>query len=167
MLPIRTILYPTDFSARSEYAFPLACSLARDHDARLLVMHVVPPPQAVGYDEMPLPPPLSPEYNEQMAANLRRLQPPDPALRVEYRLEEGFAATEILRLAEEAKADLVVMGMHGRTGLSRLVLGSVAEHVVRKARCSVLTVKAPFPGVESGLPVEQAAALSSTEDPGQ
>jgi nucleotide-binding universal stress UspA family protein len=102
-----------------------------------------------------------------MAANLRQLQPSDPALHVEYRLEEGFAATEILRLAEEAKADLIVMGTHGRTGLSRLVLGSVAEQVVRKARCPVLTVKAPFPGMESGLPVEQEAALSATEDSGQ
>jgi nucleotide-binding universal stress UspA family protein len=145
MLSIQTIMHPTDFSERSEYAFRLACSLARDHGARLIVLHVVPPPQSVGYDEMPLTPPLSPDYKGQLEDKLRQFQSVDPKLRIDWRLEEGFAADEILGTAQEAKADLIVMGTHGRTGLGRLLMGSVAEQVVRKAACPVLTVKAPLP----------------------
>jgi hypothetical protein len=64
---------------------------------------------------------------------------------VERRVEEGDAVEAILRVAQEVRADLLVMGTHGRTGLGRLLMGSVAEQVVRKAACPVLTVKAPFP----------------------
>jgi nucleotide-binding universal stress UspA family protein len=62
---------------------------------------------------------------------------------VEHHLKEGDPAAEILRLAQEARVDLIVMGMHGRTGLGRLLMGSVAERVVRQAPCPVLTVKVP------------------------
>jgi nucleotide-binding universal stress UspA family protein len=60
-------------------------------------------------------------------------------------LQEGDPATEILRIAQECKCDLIVMGTHGRTGVARLLMGSVAEHVVRKAECPVLVVKTPLP----------------------
>jgi nucleotide-binding universal stress UspA family protein len=62
---------------------------------------------------------------------------------VETRLLEGEPARTIVDLAREAGADLIVLGSHGRTGLDRLLMGSVAEHVVRKAGCPVLTVKSP------------------------
>jgi nucleotide-binding universal stress UspA family protein len=146
MSAIRTILHPTDFSERSESAFRLACALARDHGARLLVLHVVPPPQSVGSGEMPVTFPLSPAYREELEDQLRRFKAADPKLRVTCHtchLEEGFAADEILRNAQAVNADLIVMGTHGRTGLGRLLMGSVAEEVVRKAACPVLTVKAP------------------------
>jgi nucleotide-binding universal stress UspA family protein len=68
---------------------------------------------------------------------------------MEYHLEAGDPATEILRVAREVPCDLIVLGTHGRTGLTRLVLGSVAEEVLRKAPCSVLTVKAPPPAAEA------------------
>jgi nucleotide-binding universal stress UspA family protein len=64
---------------------------------------------------------------------------------VEYYLEEGKAVDVILRLAEELRCDLIVMGTHGRTGVGRLVMGSVAEQVVRRALCPVVTVKCPGP----------------------
>jgi nucleotide-binding universal stress UspA family protein len=149
MLPISTIIHPTDFSDRSEYAFRLACSLARDHGARLIVLHVVPTPQGVGYNELPIVPPLSPDYRQELEEKLHKFKTVDPKLRVECRLEEGFAADEILRIARDTKADLIVMGTHGRTGLARLLMGSVAEQVARKAACPVLTAKAPITDAKS------------------
>jgi nucleotide-binding universal stress UspA family protein len=72
---------------------------------------------------------------------LFKLQPPDRTIHVQRLLREGDPAQEILHTAEETKADLIVMGTHGRTGLRRLLMGSVAEVVLRKAPCPVLTVK--------------------------
>jgi len=144
MLPINTILHPTDFSTHSEHAFSLACSLARDHGAKLIVLHVVPPPQMVVYEGMPVSQPAPNLYRDGADERLRKIKPADPAIHCEHRLEEGPAAPEILRVAEEVKADLIVMGTHGWTGLARLLMGSIAEKVVRKALCPVLTLKAPF-----------------------
>jgi nucleotide-binding universal stress UspA family protein len=141
MLPIRTILHPTDFSDRSDYAFRLACSLSRDYDARLVILHVASPPVTVVGDAMWVGP-IEPNFTE-LKDKLLRLKGPDPK-RVERRLEEGDPAAEILRVARESKCDLIVMGTHGRRGLGRLLMGSVAEQVVRKAPCPVVTVKAPF-----------------------
>jgi nucleotide-binding universal stress UspA family protein len=143
MLPIRTILHPTDFSERSEFAFGLACALARDYGARLTLMHVAEPPMAfVGEGGLLLPAAVDLEAVQQ---RLQQLQPGDPTLAVEYRLVQGDAATQILGAAGETKCDLIVLGTHGRTGLGRLLLGSVAEQVVRKAPCPVVTVKTPLP----------------------
>ncbi len=139
MQQIQRILYPTDFSERATAAFPLACALARDHGAQLLVLHVKPPVVIVGVLVAPEPPELRQQLHEQ----LNRLRPADPNVRVEHQLLEGEPAREILRLAREANCDLIVMGTHGRTGLPRLLLGSVAEEVMRKAACPVLTVKVP------------------------
>jgi len=148
MLPIHTILHPTDFSDRSGNAFQLACALTRDYGARLVVLHVSVPPTIV-YGQGILPP--DPEILRQEAKEqLDRLQAPQADARAERRLEEGDPATEVLRLAREIGANLIVMGTHGRTGLGRLLMGSVAEQVVRKATCPVLTVTTPFPGTVPG-----------------
>jgi nucleotide-binding universal stress UspA family protein len=148
MLSVQTILHPTDFSERSGYAFRLACSLARDRGARLIVLHVMPVPLV---QEKRL-------YREEMAGELSRLGAPDARVRVEHRLEEGDAATQILRLAQETGCDLIVMGTHGRTGLGRLLMGSVAEQVLRLAACPVLTVRAPFaPSEPAGSPALEGA----------
>ena len=82
-------------------------------------------------------------YRDELRARLQTLQSGEPGVPVEYRLEAGDPATEVLRVAREVPCDLIVLGTHGRTGLTRLVLGSVAEEVLRKAPCPVLTVKAP------------------------
>jgi nucleotide-binding universal stress UspA family protein len=145
----QTILHPTDFSERSGYAFRLACSLARDRGARLIVLHVMPVPLV---QEKRF-------YQEEMSAELNRLRAPDSQIQVEHRLEQGDPATQILRIAQETGCDLVVMGTHGRTGLDRLLMGSVAEEVVRRAACPVVTVKAPFPQ----LPSVAAPILEETE----
>jgi nucleotide-binding universal stress UspA family protein len=153
MLPIHTILHPTDFSERSEFAFDMACALARDYGARLILLHVATRPVII-YGEGVVPP--EPEdYQAEAKEKLYRIEAPDPRIGVEYRLQEGDPATAILGVAEETNADLVVMGTHGRTGLRRLLMGSVAEQVVRKASRPVLTVRTPFP---EALPSVQPAA---------
>ena len=151
MLPIRTILHPTDFSERSANAFEVACSLARDSGAGLIVLHVLERP-VIAYTGVAMAPPAPGPSEEERKALLKRLkhvQPQAPAVAVEHRLEQGDPATGILQVAQEAGCDLIVMGTHGRTGLGRLLLGSVAEQVLRKAPCPVLTVKTPLPEARS------------------
>ena len=158
MLTIRTILHATDFSERSEFAFRLACSLARDYGARLIVMHVAEPAMAIAGEGV-LMFPLAVDV-QPLRERLQQLRPPDPKVQVEHRLVEGDAATEILRVAEETKCDMIVLGTHGRTGLGRLLMGSVAEQVVRKALCPVLTVKTALPEpCPSGEPTSAAAGI--------
>jgi nucleotide-binding universal stress UspA family protein len=153
VLPIHTILHPTDFSDHSSVAFRMACALARDYGARLVVVHATGLP-AIAFVEGGAPP--RPEDLFAAAeAELSRVRPPDPQVRVERLLKEGDPVTEILSAAREAGADLIVMGTHGRTGLGRLLMGSVAEHVVRHATCPVVTVRTPFPADE---PAEAALA---------
>ena len=142
MVPIKTILHPTDFSDNSDFAFQQACSMAREHQARLIVLHVGPSAVATSVIEAAMLP--SEAQKELLREELGRLQPQDPNVRVEHRFEEGEAAEEILRSARESHCDLIVMGTHGRTGLSRLLMGSVAEVVVRAAPCSVVTIKGPW-----------------------
>ena len=157
MLPVRTILHPADFSERSQYALWLACALARDYGARLILVHVAAAP-TVAYGEGVVPP--NPEELRAAAKDqLDRLEVPHA--KVERRLEQGHAPTEILRVAQKANADLIIMGTHGRTGLGRLLMGSVAEQVVRQAPCPVLTVKTPFPDTVSELHLAAAAATSA------
>jgi nucleotide-binding universal stress UspA family protein len=142
MIPIRTILCPIDLAEPCEPAFHLACSLARDQGACVVVLHVYAPPCCHGEVVARRPPD---SYVESLWHLLRGYQAEGLEGRVEHRLQEGEPVQEILRAAEEAPADLIVMGTHGRGGLPRLLLGSVAEHVLRAAPCPVLTVKAPVP----------------------
>jgi universal stress protein A len=158
MLPIKTILHPTDFSKPSEYALRFACALARDYQARLLLLHVVEP--AVYYGELGMTVPLPSGFHESLQKRLSQLAPPDCGIPVETMLVEGNAAREIRRVAEEQHCSLVVLGTHGRTGLSRVLLGSVAEDVVRHSRVPVLTLKTPAlldEGEPAAEPVPEAA----------
>jgi universal stress protein A len=144
MLAIQSILHPTDFSDHSDYAFQMACSLARDHNSRLVILHVVSTlgPEGVTFGEAVSR--LEPDDRQaRLWEEVRRVQPSDPAVRVEHRLAEGDPAAEIVRVAGEVGSGLIVIGTHGRTGLERLLMGSVAEQVMRKAPCPVLTVRAP------------------------
>jgi nucleotide-binding universal stress UspA family protein len=156
MLAVRTILHPTDFSDRSQYAFWLACALARDYHARLVLLHVVDVPMVIYGDGGAVMPPNPEELRAGARDQLDALQVPHVDIRAERRLEEGDAVETILRVAHEIQADLIVMGNHGRTGLGRLLMGSVAERVVRQATCPVLTVRSPFP--ETAPESELAAA---------
>jgi len=163
MLPIQTIFHPTDFSVASDSAFRLACSLARDYGARLVLVHVAEPPVPI-YNDGPVLPPAQ-TNKEPLREKLHELMKRDPKVQAEHQLFEGDAALEILRLADEAKCDLIVMGTHGRTGLGRLLMGSVAEQVMRKASCPVLTVKTPMSDSRSSgekASTESSGSLAST-----
>lgn len=144
MKRIRTILHPTDFSAGSNAAFRYACDLARDSDARLVILHALDAGAPIVADGVILPSGLD-ELRELARRQLAAFGSADPTIRAGYALREGPVTAEILGAAGELKADLIVMGTHGRTGIGRLFLGSVAEEVLRKAPCPVLMVKATAP----------------------
>lgn len=135
----RKILLPVDFSKSGEGALHLATSLARERGATLLIVHVEEAPSAYAAGEfyygLPEPP------VEELQRMLEQVQPTDPGVTVEHRLLTGNPADAIVRLADEEHVDLIVMATHGRTGLARLLMGSVAEAVVRRANCPVLTYK--------------------------
>jgi nucleotide-binding universal stress UspA family protein len=157
MISVETILHATDFSAPSEYAFRLACSLARDTKARIIVLHAAPSVEFIPDKEASYPE----AFYDALEKKLRAIQPSDPQVHVEFRFEKGDPTEVILSVARQTKCDLIVLGTHGRTGfLDRLLLGSVAELIVRRATCPVLTVKS--------LPSKASLASSSApSDPGQ
>jgi len=152
MLDLKCILHPTDFSNASRSAFHFACSLARDYSARVVVLHVAPLP-AIGGAGLAVLPPAPDDGKAEWEAQLRQIQDPDSRTEIEHRLERGNASPKILAVAQALPCDLIVMGTHGRTGLGRLLMGSVAEEVLRNAPCPVLTVKTPIPEGSSNDPV--------------
>jgi nucleotide-binding universal stress UspA family protein len=107
----------------------------------VIVLHVAPPPVIGFVGGVRTPEPGGPD--EECWARFRRREPENPRVPVECLLGEGSPAEAILRAARERQCDLIVMGTHGRTALGRALMGSVAEEVVRKAPCPVLTVKVP------------------------
>jgi nucleotide-binding universal stress UspA family protein len=158
MLAIKTILHPTDFSAPSDAAFRLAYGLARDHRSRLVVLHVVPAPESHG--EL-VARRQGEGYHEDLWRMLEGVRPEGASVAVERRLEDGSPAETIVKVAREEGADLIVLGTQGRTGLARLVLGSVAERVVRLAPCPVLTTSAtPLQPAEGGSNVSNRGGVS-------
>ena len=135
-MSMKKILFPTDFSTASDAALVHAENLAKQSSAELLILHIEEPPLAYGGGELyyGLPEPSS----ERILKMLSDVCPSDPQLSFKHRLVMGDPATEIVRVAEEEQAELIVLGTHGRTGLSRILMGSVAEAVVRHAPCPVL-----------------------------
>ena len=141
MIPIKNILHPTDFSKPSDYALRFACALARDYRARLLLLHVVEPP--VYHGELGMTDPMPEDLYTRLQERLERQVSPECGIPVTTMLVEGNASREIVRVAAEQNCDLIVLGTHGRTGLSRVLLGSVAEGVTRHSRVPVLTLRNP------------------------
>jgi nucleotide-binding universal stress UspA family protein len=150
MQAIQTILHPTDFCQRCAGAFRLACSRAREQGARLVVLHVAPPPV---YGMLRI---LVQEY-ERLRDQLHRLRAPDDGVRLEYLLRCGEPTREILRAAKALRSDLIVMGTHGRTWIGRLLLGSVARGVARAAPCAVLTIPSVLPTWKQAVDLCQAS----------
>ena len=133
------ILFPTDFSTMGQTALEMATSLARDRAAKLVIVHVEEPPMAYGGGELYYG--VQEPDREELHRMLTAVVPTDLAVGYEHRLMVGSPAAAIVQLAEQEQVDIIVMPTHGRTGLGRLLMGSVAEEVVRKAKCPVLTVK--------------------------
>jgi len=142
------ILVPTDFSPMSEQAAISAATLARSAGGRLTLLHVYNPPSAMMPDGSTFPP--TPEQlvaatlrvDHELAEARRGLVARVGDINVETISLIGDAAHEILEAAASGEYDLIVMGTHGRSGLRRLLLGSVAEKVLRRAQIPVLTVHA-------------------------
>jgi universal stress protein A len=150
LLPrLRRILLPTDFSGCANYAFPYAAAIARATQAKIVCVHVVEQVvPAVGYTGLADPMPIA-DMSEQLEDSAERELPrltdceELSGLEVEEVIVHGDAAAEIVRVAGEQEADLIVISSHGRTGLGRMIFGSTAEAVVRHATCPVLVVKPP------------------------
>lgn len=140
----RTILLATDFSPSADQAWQVASQLARATGARLIVLHVIPP-EIAGYEAVLQGLPVA-EYRRQAERAMSRYQAAD--LPVEKRLVEGPPAETILRVAADTGADCIVLGSHGHSALTRVLLGSIAEQVMRKAPGLVLVVKS-LPAAES------------------
>lgn len=135
----RKIVYPTDFSTAGQTALEMATSLARDRGAKLVIIHVEEPPMAYGGGELYYG--IEEPDRSELEKMLKAVVPTDPTVGYEHRLAIGGPAEGILHVAENENAEMIVMSTHGRTGLTRMLMGSVAEEVVRKAKCPVLTVK--------------------------
>ena len=143
----RRILWPTDFSPLAKAALPHALRLAGESGAELVVLHVLPStalfaaPEVSGavWDR------LERENRAVGMAELRRVtqqvKAKGPKLRIHSVLAQGVPFDQVLRAARRLRCDLIVIATHGRTGLAHAVMGSVAENVVRRAPCPVLTVR--------------------------
>jgi nucleotide-binding universal stress UspA family protein len=142
---IRHVLVPHDFGAAADHALFLGLAIAEKFGARLTVLHTYEVPN-LGYpDAFVAAFELATEIERAAAGELERLAAREElaAAKVETVLRRGTPWVEIVEACGRLSADLVVMGTHGRKAVSRLLLGSVAEKVVRSARCPVLTVHAP------------------------
>ena len=150
----KTILFPTDFSTASDAALVHAESLARQMNARLLIVHVEEPPLAYGGGELyyGLPEPSS----DHILKMLENVKPSDTAVPYTHRLTRGDPAVELVRIAEDEGAEMIILGTHGRTGMTRLLMGSVAEAIVRRAPCPVLVYRE----VAERLAAKKAAAIA-------
>ncbi len=147
MKAIRTILFPTDFSESSMQAWDHALLHAKKHKAKIVLLHVV---QLMPSDYQFLAVAMTPgrilaalraTADEKMTLMVRSAKRAHVACRMEMR--DGMPFVQIIRCAKKVKADMIVMGSHGRTGLAQALIGSVAEKVVHKAPCSVLVIKHP------------------------
>jgi len=142
----RRILHPSDFSSASNAAFKKAIEMAKASRAELLIVHVINPIVPVAGEGY-----VSPKMYEDLAASTRAwarkqldkllVKAKKSGVRGNGVLAEGAAHEQIARIAKTKRADLVVMGTHGRSGFAKLFLGSVAGRVVAAAPCPVLTVK--------------------------
>jgi nucleotide-binding universal stress UspA family protein len=143
----RRVLHPTDFSKASNAAFARSLAEARESRGQLVLVHVMSPVIPMGAGEGY----ISPSVYDQMSKSARawaqkqmdRLLAKAKTARVRARgmLLEGMAHEQIVRAARRQRADLIVMGTHGRTGMARFFLGSVAARVAATASCPVLTVR--------------------------
>jgi len=149
-IQISRILCPVDFSKSSEHALRYAHGFAETHQAQLILLHVM------DYASLDIPDfPSAIEFSADTIQQIRevcdkRLQElaareTTGSVPLDSRLVSGTPAYEIINTAKEEAVDLIVMGTQGRTGLSHVLMGSVAEKVIRKAPCPVLTVKSPLP----------------------
>lgn len=145
MMKIETILVPTDFSRHSQAALRYAVDLAQEHQAEVILVHAIEPlPRGLGRWSEPTQ--LLEHWRDEAAAELAKIE--KRALsqypRCRGELHFGTIYEVLATVVRKLKADLIVVATHGRTGLSHMVMGSVAEKIIRYAECPVLIVRAKF-----------------------
>jgi len=142
MIQINRILTPTDFSDCSGTAIDYACELGVRFEADVHLLHVVETPTlAVPSPGAPIPGNLLEEAEVAAAQELEEYGTGRAELEVSRRIVRGTPFLEIIRYAKQNGIDLIVLGTHGRSGVEHVLIGSVAERVVRKAPCPVLVVR--------------------------
>ena len=148
MVNIKNILCPIDYSVYSEMALKYAIEFAEKYQAKLYLVHVldirvydINDPDLYNVNI------VDEETINKLRERLLKCVNEDTKskISVEAIIIQGVPFAEIIRTAKERKIDLIVLGTHGRTGLSHALMGSVAEKVVRKAPCPVLTIRHPAP----------------------
>jgi nucleotide-binding universal stress UspA family protein len=144
-MQIKTILFPTDFSNGARAAMDHAVSLAKDYQARLILLYVI---QDISIAEWYIPSSLSvadllEDMQKSATAEMDKwgVEVSAQVKDVEKMVVRGVPFVEIIKTAKDKQVDLIVIGTHGRTGIDHLLFGSTAEKVVRKAPCPVLTVR--------------------------
>ncbi len=146
MISIKNVLCPIDYSVYSEKALKYAIEFAEKYNAKLYLMHVldiriydINDPELYNVNV------IDKETINKLRERLHKCISEDTRknIEVETIVIEGVPFAEIIKKAREFKVDLIVLGTHGRTGLSHAIMGSVAEKVVRKAPCPVLTIRHP------------------------
>jgi universal stress protein A len=147
-MEIKTILVPTDFSDYAEYAYKWALGMATDNQAKIVLFHAAPTMSYIAYPEAVYYPDLVRMEQDIVTDAEKRVtefaaKKGASSIPVETRVAIGEAVSEICQAAEREHADLIIMGSHGRTGFSHVLLGSVAERVVRHASCPVLVARLP------------------------
>ena len=146
MIRLNRVLVPTDFSEFSRLAVTYACAMAERFGAQLHVLHVVPDPAMLVPEAAVFSVESMQAQSDRLVADAQKLlrqipegsQGSEPVIRD---VRVGAAFLEIIDYAKSQDIDLIVIGTHGRSGLSHILMGSVAERVVRAAPCPVLSVK--------------------------
>lgn len=145
MRAIREVLHPTDFSTGAAPAFAMAVEVAHRFAAQLTILHVPAPPVYIGHFgdgySMSAERLEALRADQELSLDQLRARALEAGVRCTAVAIEGFPSEVIVAQAEARNTDLIVLGTHGRTGLGRLLLGSVAERVLRAAKCPVLTVR--------------------------
>lgn len=159
----KRILCPIDFSEHSSAALSYASTLAHESGAKLLLVFVDDSqvPYDAGFAGY-VPPP---DETEQLEKQLHETRPTIEDVEYEHHLLFGHPADAIVEFARTHDVDLIVMATHGRTGVARLVMGSVAESVVRRADCPVLTLKQPARSLHGADSAGRAASPDNAADP--
>jgi nucleotide-binding universal stress UspA family protein len=158
MIEIQRILCPIDFSDFSRHALDHAVAVARQYESMITVLHVFSTVPVAAYAPgMPgfEPTVLTRADRDQLLVELKRFIETEsaPGVPIDVTIREGDITREIVNQAADMKAELLVMGTHGRSGFERLLLGSVTEKVLRKASCPVLTVPRRHPDAVPATPV--------------
>ena len=148
MIKMAKILHPTDFSEPSRYALGYAVSFAREFGAQLWVLHVIEEVARAMYFDMLQAPPVAAimaDIEAQAKKLLDGLLDDDvkKELNAQCLIRKGVPFLEVVRCAEEIGADIIVCGTHGHTGIKHVLFGSVAEKIIRKSPCPVLSVRHP------------------------